>query len=149
MLSLFRRLVLRKTARRRRAIEGLLAPDLFAEQLAKERARTDRGAGAFSVLVLHVAVPSDSDGYLQAAWVLSALLNQRTRFTDTKGWFGDSIAVIFPHTPADKVAHIWPPIKEAFDQRVRSSSTERLALPEVTYEVLAYPGDQLDVPGQE
>lgn len=125
----------------RRAIEGLLSPEAFQEQLTKERARTDRGGGPFSLLALKIEAAPDSEAFLQAAWVLSTLLNQRTRICDTKGWFGDSVGVILPNTTSDKVAYVWPPIKEAFDKRARTESTERVTLPKVTFEVYAYPSD--------
>lgn len=131
----------RRKSSDRRSIEGLLAPEVFQEQLSKERARTDRGGGPFSLLALKIEAEPDSEAFLQAAWVLSTLLSQRTRVCDTRGWFGDQVGVILPNTTGDKVAFVWPPIKEAFDKRARTESTERVTLPEVTFEVYAYPSD--------
>ena len=131
----------------RRAVEGLLSSDAFEEQLMKERARTDRGGGPFTVLALKIDAEPDSEAFIQAAWVLVALLKDRTRLTDTKGWFGDRIGVILPNTTCDKVIHVWPPIQEAFDKRARTESTERVTIPRVSYEVYAYPSDgQANVP---
>lgn len=143
MFGIFRRGIAWKRRRARQSIEGLLSSEAFEEQLRKERARTDRGGGPLSLLALRIEAPPDSDAFLQAAWVLAALLSKRTRIIDTKGWFGERIGVIFPNTPSANVAYIWPPIKEAFDQRAHSASAERAPLPEVTYEVYAYPGEGL------
>lgn len=131
----------RRKVSARRSIEGLLSPEAFQEQLTKERARTDRGGGPFSLLALKIEAEPDSERFLQAAWVLATLLNERTRICDTKGWYGDCVGVILPNTASEKVAHVWPPIKEAFDKRARTESTERVTLPKVTFEVYAYPSD--------
>ncbi|HNR32951.1 MAG TPA: hypothetical protein PKI11_18810 [Candidatus Hydrogenedentes bacterium] len=143
MFAFLRRGIAWRRGNARRSIEGLWSSEAFEQQLRKERARTDRGAGSFTLLALRIDAPPDSEAFLQAAWVLSALLNQRTRFIDTKGWFGDRIGVIFPNTPSASVVHIWPPIKEAFDQRSHSASAERSPLPTVTFEVYAYPEEEL------
>jgi len=149
VLRMFRRCFVWKRRRTRQSVEGLLSAEAFDEQLRKERARTDRGCGPFSLLALQIEAPPDSEAFLQAAWVLAALLRTRTRIIDIRGWFGDRIGVIFPNTPSANVACIWPPIKEAFDQRAHSASAERAPLPEVTYEVFAYPREGLgDAPSE-
>ncbi|MFP4501122.1 MAG: hypothetical protein ACLFTT_08995 [Candidatus Hydrogenedentota bacterium] len=120
---------------------GLLPADAFEECLRKERARVDRGGPPFSVLALRIDARPGSKSFLQAVAILAALLNERTRFIDTKGWYGDRIGVILPNTPADRVRHIWPPLKAAFDKRLQSESLEEIQLPEVHSEVYIYPCD--------
>ncbi len=122
-------------------IDGLLAEDAFAECLRKERARVDRGGPGFTVLALEIDAPAGAEGFTQAARVLAALLSERTRFIDTKGWYGACIGVILPNTPPDQVGHIWPPIKQAFEKRLQSESLEEVQLPDVHSEVYAYPCD--------
>ena len=120
-------------------VDGLLSAPEFAVALAKERARTDRGGAGFSMLALAIGAPVDSPAFQESAWILASLLLERTRLIDTKGWFGVRVAVIFPQTPADRIQHIWTPIKEAFDTRLNSTGLEHLQRPDIRCEVFAYP----------
>lgn len=120
-------------------IDGLLSTTDFKEVLQKERARTDRGGPGFSMLALAIDAPVDSAPFRETAWILASLLLERTRFIDTKGWYGEQVAVIFPQTPAARIQNIWPPIKEALDKRLESASSEHIRLPEIRCEVFAYP----------
>jgi hypothetical protein len=134
-----------------RTVDGLLPGPEFALALAKERARVDRGGPGFCMLALAIDLAPENVDYQNAVCILSALLQERTRLIDTKGWFGERVAVIFPQTPAGRVAHIWPPIKEALDQQLDSGGPEPFQLPEVRCEVYAYPceGESSALDGNE
>lgn len=122
-------------------IDGLLSSPEFALALAKERARVDRGGPGFCMLALEIEAAPESAAFREAAEHLAALLRKRTRLIDTKGWFGERVAVIFPQTAANRVAIIWPPIKEALDRALESGDRVHLAAPAVRCEVYAYPCD--------
>lgn len=122
-------------------IEGLLSPEAFDEQLLKERARSDRSASVFCLLVVDIVLPRNSPPYQKAAWMLASVLHDRTRIIDTKGWFGERVAVILPNTAPVHVGKIWNNIQEVFAARMAVQKNDGAASPEITYEVYTYPSD--------
>lgn len=125
-------------------IEGLLSPCAFRHELARERARTDRGAPAFSMLALKIGAEPGSARHDRAARVLASLLRARIRLTDTAGWFDSRVGVIFPNTPGERVPHLWAPLEEAYRQSKQPERADEVPLPDVTYEVYIYPCDDKD-----
>lgn len=122
-------------------IEGLLSFEAFDEQLLKERARSDRSGGAFCLLVIDIPLPRNTAAYQKAAWVLASVLHDRTRIIDTKGWFGERVAVILPNTAPVHIGKIWNNIQEIFAARMGAQTNNGANPPNIAYEVYAYPSD--------
>lgn len=122
-------------------IEGLLSERSFEEQLLKERARSDRGGGTFCIVVINIPLPHGSTAHQQAAWVLASALHDRTRIIDTKGWFGDRVAVILPNTAPGHVGKIWNDIDRLFQKRVQARGAGSDLNINLTHEIFVYPSD--------
>jgi len=128
-------------ARQGAFIEGLLSERSFEEQLLKERARSDRGGGTFCMVVIDIPLPRGSTAHQQAAWVLASALHDRTRIIDTKGWFGDRVAVILPNTAPGHVGKIWNDIRQLFQKRVQPRDADSPLKINLTHEIYVYPSD--------
>lgn len=124
------------------SIEGLLAPAEFEQELVKERCRVDRGGPPFALLSIDLKLDRDSEAYAQAAWVLAAVLNERTRIIDTKGWFRGRIGVILPGTSSEHIPKICAQFETAYRRRSRARTVAgKEASPALEYEVFVYPND--------
>ena len=62
----------------------ILSEDAFRQILERERARTDRYGGVFSLLVFHIGNPN---GNLQKRQFIAEIIINRVRPTDDVGWF--------------------------------------------------------------
>lgn len=122
-------------------IEGLLSPEAFDEHLLKERARSDRNGSVFCLLTVDIPLPRNTAAYQKAAWVLASVLHDRTRIIDTKGWFGDRVAVILPNTAPVHIGKIWNNIQEIFAARMGAQTNHGANPPDIAYEVYTYPSD--------
>ena len=135
----FRRILKGNRDSRNGDISGLLSHEAFERELLKERARADRADTFFTVLALRI----EDTGHAtpQAVDVLVSVLEERTRITDTRGWFGAHVGVILPCTPADHVASVWYPIQNVFSKRMHSKMAGREPVPKVHYEAYSYPSN--------
>jgi len=120
-------------------VEGLLTAEAFELELAKERARIDRGGSSFCLLTISVDIPAETPEYYQAVWDLSAILAERTRIIDSKGWFRGKVGVILPITKSAHIPNIWRHIDESFKKRSRF--VKGGSAPKLSYEVFTYPSD--------
>jgi hypothetical protein len=124
------------------SIEGLLEPPAFEQELVKERARVDRGGPPFTLLAIDLELDRASEEYAQAIWVLAAVLNERTRILDTKGWFQGRIGVILPGASSTEIPKICAQFDTSFKRRSRPRGLSGKAeLPVLKYEVFVYPSD--------
>ena len=124
------------------SIEGLLDPAEFEQELVKERCRVDRGGPPFALLAIDLKLDRESEGFAQAAWVLAAVLNERTRVIDSKGWFRGRIGVILPGATSEHLPKICAQFETAFKRRSRTRSVPgQEASPALEYEVFVYPND--------
>lgn len=121
------------------SIEGLLDADAFERELVKERARVDRGGPPFTLLAIEIRLDPQTEEYAQAAWVLGAVLLERTRIVDTKGWFRRRVGVILPGAKADNITKIWSQIESDFKRRSRVRTTAADEI--LNIEVFVYPSD--------
>lgn len=141
-LEMWRRLVRGDIAARTQEIEGLLPADAFEEQLVLERARADRAGYSFVLVVFsfdYAPLPRDS---ALATRLLASVLFQRTRISDTKGWYKDHIAVIFPYTSRRDAPHVLQPIEEMFRQKVLESTPAAIPMLSLRYTLSEYPDDR-------
>jgi len=113
----------------------------FEEVLAKERSRTDRGGPPFVMLLITVCAPRESESFQEAAQLLAAVLSERTRGIDTKGWFGEQLGLILPQTSAAQANVVWSHLEEAFRKKRRSSSETTVSLAALKSEIYTYPSD--------
>ncbi len=72
--------------------------------LERERARTDRAGGQFSVVLFELSGWGISN-HLRVRPLVNQLA-QRLRKTDDFGWFGGSIAVLLPNTTPDNARRV-------------------------------------------
>ncbi len=126
-------------ARRGASIEGLLSESSFEEELFKERARSDRGGGTFCMMTIDISLPRGSTAYQQAVWVLASVLHDRTRITDTRGWFRDRVAVILPYSSPGHVERIWNDILRLFQKRMPPLEADAPVGIHLTHEIYVYP----------
>jgi hypothetical protein len=141
LLKVFRRLVSGSETPLDTEIDGLLSSEAFEEQLVKERARADRSGASLTLLAFSIETPNNGVTKQKALRILASVLVERTRISDTKGWFGDRLGVILPDTSGAQTTSISHPIQETFNKRVHSKLGGRGPLPEVTHEVYVYPGE--------
>ena len=74
----------------------ILSEDAFRQILERERARTDRYGGVFSLLVFHIGNPN---GNLQKRQFIAEIIINRVRPTDDVGWFEKyTLGVALPGT---------------------------------------------------
>lgn len=121
------------------SIEGLLDYQAFQKELVKERCRVDRGGSPFVLLAIGINSPRTTPEFAQAAWVLSAVLTERTRIIDSKGWFGDRIGVILPGANAEHLPKICAQFEAQFKRRTHPRGTA--APPALEFEIFVYPND--------
>lgn len=122
--------------------EGMLSRDRFEEQLLIERARADRAGASFSLLTFRVAAVADAEARQVARRVLAHVLMKRTRTIDTKGIYGEGLALIMPYTPSSKVDTVWDNVNDSYKRRVVAELGGRLPVPELACEVYAYPSNE-------
>lgn len=122
--------------------EGLLARERFEEQLLIERARADRAGASFSLLTFRVAATPDLEAREVAGRVLAHVLLKRTRTIDTKGVYGEGLALIMPYTPSSKVDTVWDNVNDSYKRRVVAELGGRLPAPALACEVYAYPSNE-------
>lgn len=143
-----RNTLLRFVRRRHRAlhhagrlkIDGLLDAAEFDRELLKERARVDRGGAPFTLLAFTIDAPHADETYAQAAWILAAALNERTRLLDTKGWFRSHIGLILPGITDQNVSKVTANISYDFEKRWEKAH-KGTAHPNLHHEVYVYPSD--------
>lgn len=124
------------------SIEGLLAPAEFEQELVKERCRVDRGGPPFALLAIDLKLDRESEAFAQAAWVLAAVLNERTRVIDSKGWFRGRIGVILPGATSEHIPKICAQFETAFKRRSRARTVPgKEGSAALEYEVFVYPND--------
>ena len=124
------------------SIEGLLDATAFEKELARERCRVDRGGPPFALLAIYIDLTRGSAEFAQAVWVLSAVLQERTRIIDSKGWFKDRVGVILPGANAEHLPKICAQFEAEFKRRSRVPAVPGKSGPlGLRYETFVYPND--------
>lgn len=122
---------------------GLVDEDAFDRQLTVERIRSERSGFSFTVIVFSiddVAEPGDQEF---AERTLASVISERTRYCDTKGWFGSKLAVILPYTSRDRAACLIEPLDSMFYERLHQDMPDTIRGLRLSFAVYEYPNDEL------
>lgn len=121
---------------------GLLPSAAFEEQLALERARTDRSGQPFVLIVFNIQFAQNDDLMRKAEQALATTLLERTRLCDAKGYYGGQFAAILPYTSKGDAANILEPLASVFRRKLAESGFESLPGPKLSFVVYEYPDDE-------
>jgi hypothetical protein len=124
-------------------LTGLLDEESFEHQLAVERMRAERSGFSFTVIVFSIDYAGGPVDQERAARALVSVLRDRTRFCDTKGWFGENMAVILPYTSRERAICLVAPLDSMFHQRLTSDPSKVTGEPRLSFAVYEYPSDEL------
>jgi GGDEF domain-containing protein len=147
MLTMMRKMLAKEKHSDGVETDGFLSRHDFDEQLLKERARADRAGAFFTLLAFDVETPPGVNGKAEAMEILASILAKRARLTDTKGWFGDRLAIILPNTLTENADRVARPVQEQFKKIVVSDPLQAPTAPKIAYQTYAYPKNGIeDVP---
>jgi len=136
------RLMARVREEEQARVTGLLTNDAFEEQLALERARTDRSGQSFVLVVFDIQFARDDDGLRTAQRALAAALIERTRLCDAKGYYGTQVAAILPYTTKADATHLLEPLEFLFRRKLTEAGVETVPGPKLSFVLYEYPDDE-------